>query len=58
MNVPRDLVEAMLNEDATKPHGLRQIAAHLIRWGEGGMASRLLDFASKLEVLSQEEVEA
>lgn len=60
MNVPRELVEAMLNQDSAKPYGLTQIATqleqfYLKRSYKVEMAKRLRDFANQLEMLSQEE---
>ena len=53
MNVPRELVQEMLSGE--KKWSLAQIAKHLAKFGEFGMANTLKEYSDRLEVLTQEE---
>ena len=55
MEVPRELVEAMLSRDPEQRYGLYGIADELTQRGLVGMGSVLRGYADQLEALSQEE---
>ena len=56
MEVPRELVEAMLSRDPDQKYGLYRIADELTQRGLVGMGNVLRGYADQLEVLSQEKV--
>ena len=54
MNVPRELIEAMISRDPKQRYGLYRISDELTQRGLVGMGDVLRRYADQLEILSQE----